>query len=140
MKGRAADSFKRPPLWVLLLVYAVWLGAIVVLATIPCLIQFGVITAFLFLFVWLPYWGYRNWQDVVTDPPATWATIFTALLILAYLFAFFRFDIPEKFSHSEKLGQTPDVSLTYHAFHLMLIWSIGPFWRFLKRRLQKRLA
>jgi len=83
------DAIPRPSAWVLLPVYLVWIGIFAASNAMPTSFLFGNIGLVMFLLIPVPYWAYRNWNDVVEDLPATYATIIVALVLIeAYNFEF----------------------------------------------------
>lgn len=66
-------------------VYLVWLVALFAVFTRPELSRWGVAGFALLLWIWLPFWAWRNWTLVAADPPATAATVCVTLLHLSLL-------------------------------------------------------
>lgn len=75
----------RLSLLILASVYFAWLGIIAFIATMPSLERLAVLAMALVLFVWLPFWAWWNWEHVTSDPPATYATVIVAVLMIVFL-------------------------------------------------------
>lgn len=119
----------RPPLFVLILVYAVWLAIIAWVATMPEPHWLGVPAMALVLFVWLPFWAWRNWQRVTSDLPATYATVIVALLFVAFL----SLDIVSLPKHIFRPASKPaEFETARFALEMGLFFSAPLIWRGLR--------
>jgi hypothetical protein len=128
----------RPTLIMLLVVYAIWISAIVAIITIPSLSFLGVLAGALVLFVWLPYWARVNWSIVADDLPATYATIAASLILIVLLGFVFRYDassIGYRLVQSGWLEPREIGRLNWIEFiiHMGVFYSIYPAWRWFRR-------
>lgn len=54
------------------------------MALVPTELPVGYVLFPMLIFVWLPFWSYRSWDQLVTDLPGTYAGIW---LVLGYIAA-----------------------------------------------------
>lgn len=79
----ARTTIRRPSVWVLGLVYLLWISFLVAVIQMPRILPFGAVAFFMLLFIWFPYWAYRNWNDLVSDLPSTYTAISIGVIIIA---------------------------------------------------------
>ena len=128
----------RPSLTVLVITYALWIGALTALFLSPPSAVWSPIAWALLLFVWFPLWAWMNWSTVVEDRPATYATVIVALILLTLLGASFQFDIRSIAYQLTKLGwlETDDHYLVYpfeFLLTMLVFYSIRTTWHAMRR-------
>jgi|GEM_PF-5934395 len=134
----SATTPKRPTLTLMMAIYAVWIGSIIAIFTIPSLSFLGVLAAALVLFVWLPYWARTNWSFVVEDMPATYATIIVSVILMVLLGFIFRYDantigfrlVQSGWLEPRELGRLNGIEFV---LHMGVFFSIYPTGRWLRR-------
>jgi hypothetical protein len=112
---------KRPSLSALLLVYALWIGALGLLLrqsnmiwTMPLLALIG--------FVWAPAWVWRHWDSWVSEDPAAFCSTLLVALVWVVVLTL------DSQSHSEGGASTAGIAMILTA----------PAWRLLHQALRKR--
>ncbi len=79
----ARMTIQRPSIWVLGIIYLLWIGYLIAAFYLPSIPVSGFIYFLMLLFIWFPYWTYRNWNDLVSDLPWICAAISVAIIIIA---------------------------------------------------------
>ncbi len=128
----------QPTLMMLLVVYAIWISAIVAIITIPSLSFLGILAVALVLFVWLPYWARVNWSSVADDLPATYATIAVSLILIVLLGFVFRYNassigyrlVQSGWLEPREIGQWNWIEFV---IQMGVFYSIYPAWRWFRR-------
>jgi len=77
----ARPTIRRPSVWLLVLVYLLWISFLVAVIQMPRIPPLGAFAFVMSLFIWFPYWAYRNWNDLVSDLPATCTAIGMVIMI-----------------------------------------------------------
>lgn len=133
---------QRPTLFGLLGIYAIWLGALIAILTIPSLSFLGVLAGVLVLLVWLPCWAWVNWCLVTDHLPATYASVAVSLIVIVLLGLQLHLDVGSigyRLVQSGWLEPREVGRLNWLEFilHLGVFYSLYPLWRWLRRAFER---